>query len=325
MTIQQNIPKTPQDANTPKGGRMVALMGPTACGKTALAIALSLAFPMDIISVDSALVYRGMNIGTAKPTANELQLTPHRLIDLCDPADSYSVGQFCTDATREIQGILSTQRTPLLVGGTMLYFHQLFFGLGELPSADQKIRDQLMQEAEKIGWAAMHKKLSEVDPIAAQKIKPQDPQRIQRALEVFLLTGKPISTLQKKQQHFFSKDDVTFIALMPKDRAWLHQRIADRFEKMLAEGFIDEVQALKNRGDLHLNLPSMRVVGYRQVWEYLEGKYDYDTMKEKAIVATRQLAKRQMTWLRRWKEVIILDPQDVNIHARCRALFFNIL
>lgn len=291
--------------------KIIAIMGPTACGKTDLACRLVSQFPCEIISVDSALVYRDLSIGTAKPTAEELKLAPHRLIDICDPLVAYSAGQFCNDAHAEINKIISTNQVPLLVGGTLLYFHKLFFGLAALPTADNAIRDQLTKEAGKIGWVAMHEKLQVVDPVAAHKIKPQDPQRIQRALEVFLITGKPISALQKKAESSFLTDfDVVSIALIPRDRAWLHANIAKRFEKMLAAGLIDEVRTLRDRVGMHPDLPSMRIVGYRQVWEYLEGAIDFETMKEKAIAATRQLAKRQMTWLRSWSALNVIDPQD---------------
>ncbi|MCX7120591.1 MAG: tRNA (adenosine(37)-N6)-dimethylallyltransferase MiaA [Gammaproteobacteria bacterium] len=293
--------------------KIIALMGPTACGKTDLAIRLSQAIEADIISVDSALVYRDMNIGTAKPSMEELKIAPHRLINLCDPSETYSAGQFCTDALREIKDIHLNNRTPILVGGTMLYFHKLLFGLADLPTANPEIRAQLLQDAEKIGWLAMHQRLAEIDPAAAAKIKPQDPQRIQRALEVFLLTGKRISELQKNNGQPVLEDyQVITIALIPEDRQWLHANIEKRFEKMLEDGFLDEVRALKNRGDLNEVMPSMRIVGYRQAWEYLEGKTDFETMKLKALAATRQLAKRQLTWLRSWKNLIVLDPKTVS-------------
>ncbi len=301
-------------------------MGPTACGKTDLAIRLTQAFPVDIISVDSAMVYRGMDIGTAKPSESELKMASHRLMNICDPAEIYSAGQFCADALREIKTIISHNRTPLLVGGTMLYFHKLLFGLAELPTADETIRETIAKEAEKSGWAAMHEKLQQVDPVAAEKIKPQDPQRISRALEVFMLTGKPISELQKKSESVLLNDyDVIQIALIPEDRAWLHDRIAKRFEIMLERGFIDEVTALYKRNDINPNLPSMRIVGYRQAWEYLDGKIDFDTMKQKAIIATRQLAKRQMTWLRSWKDLIVFDPMDEKLFEHCRDAIDRIL
>ena len=290
-------------------GKIIAIMGPTACGKTDLAIRLSQQMPADIISVDSAMVYRDMNIGTAKPSQKELQIASHRLIDFLDSTQPYSAGNFCADAIREINAIHTANRIPLLVGGTMLYFHKLFFGLADLPTANEEVRTQLSREAEKIGWDAMHEKLKKIDSAAATKIKPQDPQRIQRALEVFLLTGKKISDLQKNNaDSLLQHHDVQMIALIPSDRQWLHDRIAKRFDQMLASGFIDEVQRLKNRGDLDAEMPSMRIVGYRQAWEYLEGKTDFKTMREKAIAATRQLAKRQLTWLRSWDGLTVLDP-----------------
>lgn len=295
-------------------------MGPTATGKTDLAFALSGRMPVDIISVDSAMVYRGMNIGTAKPTPSELKRFPHRLIDLCDAADNYSAGQFCADAVREIEQTFLHHRVPLLVGGTMLYFHKLLFGLAQLPTANPAIRNDIENEAEKIGWNAMHEKLRLVDPDAANKIKPQDPQRISRALEVFLITGKPISELQKHNEpSLLNGNEVISIALIPEDRAWLHERIAKRFDMMLEKGFIDEVKKFHDRQDMHRDLPSMRVVGYRQVWDYLDGKIDFDTMREKAIIATRQLAKRQMTWLRSWKNIMLFDPRDPDLFEKVSA------
>lgn len=289
--------------------KIIALMGPTATGKTDLAVALTAQLPADIISVDSALVYRGMDVGTAKPDSALLQKAPHRLINLCDPANSYSVGQFCADAMREINDITAHQRIPFLVGGTMLYFRELLYGIANLPTADADIRAGL----EKKSLAELYEELQRVDPEAAAKIKPQDPQRIQRALEVFILTGKKISELQQKRKPLLPLESVTQIALIPENRAWLHERIALRFEKMLQEGLIEEVEKLKSRGDLTKDLPAMRIVGYRQVWEYLDGVYDFETMKAKAIAATRQLAKRQMTWLRSWENVVIFDPQDPDL------------
>lgn len=297
--------------------KIIAIMGPTACGKTELAIRLTHEFPCEIISVDSALVYRDMNIGTAKPSETELRITPHHLIDMRDPTEPYSVGDFCDDAMRAIHDITAKNHVPLLVGGTMLYFHKLFFGLAKLPTAHTEIRTSLTKEAKKIGWIAMHDRLRVVDPVSAAKIKPQDPQRIQRALEVFLITGKPISVLQKKSEYALLKYyDVTPIALIPEDRAWLHERIAKRFEAMLDYGLIDEVRALYGRGDLHAELSSMRIVGYRQVWEYLAGKIDFDTMKQNSIAATRQLAKRQITWLKSWTNLTIFNPQDKRLFEK---------
>lgn len=292
---------------------IIAIMGPTASGKTDLAIALTQQIPADIISVDSALVYRGMDIGTGKPTAETLKKAPHRLIDFLDPVLSYSAGQFCKDALREINDIVAHDRTPILVGGTMLYFRQLLFGLSHLPAADKTIREKLEKDTEKLGLTAMHDRLKKIDPEAAFKIKPQDPQRIQRALEVFEITGTPISQLQKNNQAALLDDyHVINIALIPEDRAWLHDRIEKRFKKMLENGLIDEVKALHARADLHLDLPSMRIVGYRQVWEYLDGAVDFETMMQKALAATRQLAKRQFTWLRGWPDLQVFDPSKSN-------------
>lgn len=274
-------------------------------------------YPFDVISVDSAMVYRGMDIGTAKPSLEELKHAPHRLIDICDPKDAYSAGQFCADAIKEIKKIHSENRTPLLVGGTMLYFHKLLFGLADLPIASEKIRQVLTEEAKVIGWEAMHQRLALIDPEASQKIKPQDPQRIQRALEVFLLSGKTITEFQKQKQDSFLKEyEVISIALIPDDRTWLHHNIENRFKKMLADGLIDEVKQFYNRPDMHPELPSMRIVGYRQIWEYLEGKIDFDTMEAKAIAATRQLAKRQLTWLRSWKNLTVFDPRDPQLFEK---------
>lgn len=303
-------------------------MGPTASGKTDLAISVTQSLPVDIISVDSALVYHSMNIGTGKPTPAELKIAPHRLINICDPVQPYSAGQFCVDALREINDIHAHNRTPLLVGGTMLYFHKLLFGLAELPKANDIIRQALLQEAEQIGWVAMHNRLEKIDPIAAKKIKPQDPQRIQRALEVFLLTGKTISELQQNNtQSLLKNNDVLLIALIPENRQWLHQRIEKRFEKMLAAGFIDEVRHLKNRTDLNEHSTAMRIVGYRQIWEYLEGKTDFNTMTLKTLAATRQLAKRQLTWLRSWKNLIVLDPTQDHalLQSHLHTLITNFL
>ena len=295
-------------------------MGPTACGKTDLAIALSQRLPLGIISVDSALVYRGMDIGTGKPTPEELTIAPHRLINICDPTEPYSAGQFCADALSEIAQIHALNQVPLLVGGTMLYFHKLLFGLAELPTADEKIRAQLAADAEKIGWAEMHKRLATIDPDAAAKIKPQDPQRIARALEVFLLTGKTISALQQNNIKSLPEDyEVISIALIPEDRSWLHHNIEKRFDKMLASGLIDEVAKLKNSGNLTAESTSMRIVGYRQVWEYLDGKTDFNTMRLKSLAATRQLAKRQLTWLRSWKSLLVFDPMHKQLCEQVRA------
>ena len=278
---------------------VIFLMGPTATGKTGLAVELHQRFPMDIISVDSAMVYRGMDIGTAKPDKDIQRTAPHRLIDICDPAESYSAARFCQDAINEINSIHADNRIPLLVGGTGLYFRALEQGLSELPAADETIRAQIEAEAEKNGWEKMHARLTEIDPQAADRIHPNDPQRIQRALEVFEITGIPISEHFSTGQSNLLESEVIKIIVSPTDRSFLHEKIESRFRKMLSTGLVEEVEILRKRGDLHQGLPSMRMVGYRQVWQFLEGELDYEKMVDHAIVATRQLAKRQMTWLRK--------------------------
>lgn len=277
----------------------IFIMGPTASGKTDLAVECVKQLPCDIISVDSALVYKGMDIGTAKPDAETLKQAPHRLINLIDPAQSYSAAEFRDDALREMADIVSQGRIPVLVGGTMLYYKALQEGLSALPSASPAVREKLEALAREQGWEFMHQRLAEVDPVSAQRIHPNDPQRIQRALEVYEITGKPLTEFWQQQQVQKLPYNLIKIALMPENREQLRQRIALRFHQMLELGFIDEVIKLKSRGDLNLDMPSMRCVGYRQVWEYLENKMDYEQMVEKGIIATRQLAKRQMTWLRK--------------------------
>lgn len=283
----------------------ICLAGPTGCGKTAAALAIAEVLPVEIISVDSALVYRGMDIGTAKPTAAEQAAVPHHLIDILDPAASYSAAEFVRDAKRLAAEIAARGKLPLLVGGTMLYFKALFDGLSTLPQADAGLRAEIDAEALARGWPALHAELTTLDPETGARLAPNDSQRIQRALEVIRLTGQPLSAL-----HAASRDDGVdwpLFALEPSDRAWLHQRLAQRFDAMLAEGLIDEVRALRARGDLSLALPSMRCVGYRQAWEYLDGATDYRTMRDKGVFATRQLCKRQLTWLRAMPERIVVD------------------
>ena len=282
-------------------------MGPTASGKTDLAIYLTEHFPVDIISVDSAMVYRGLNIGSAKPSVEELQKAPHRLIDVVDPLEIYSAARFRKDALKEMAEIIEAGRIPLLVGGTMLYFRALLQGLSELPESDMVIRQKLEQQAKEIGWEKMHQRLAEVDVEAAARIHPNDPQRISRALEVYEMTGTAMSQLQKEQKAEPLPYQVLKLALIPSDRALLHQRIEKRFSQMLEQGFIDEVKTLRNRGDLHQDLPAIRAVGYRQVWDYLGGIIDYTEMQERGVIATRQLAKRQLTWLRSEKDLTIYD------------------
>lgn len=275
----------------------ILLMGPTASGKSALALALADALNGEIISVDSALVFKGMDIGTAKPTIAERGGIPHHLIDILDPAEAYSTGQFRTDALRLLADITRRGKLPILVGGTMLYFNALTQGLAELPAADAGVRAQLDDDLQRLGSAALHQRLHSVDPAAAARIHPNDPQRIQRALEVFAVSGKPLSSFFGNMQPLPYRALKLIIA--PEERATLHRIIAERFRQMLRAGLVEEVEALYRRGDLSEKMPSIRAVGYRQVWAYLAGEDDYDAMAEKGIIATRQLAKRQFTWLRR--------------------------
>ena len=281
----------------------IFLMGPTASGKTDLAIQLRQQLPVEVISVDSALIYRGMDIGTAKPSKAELALAPHRLIDICDPSESYSAANFRTDALREMQEISAQGKIPLLVGGTMLYYKALLEGLSPLPSADEKVRSEIEAKAALIGWGGLHQELSKIDPISAQRINPNDSQRINRALEVFYLTGKTLTELTAQKGEALPYDILQF-AIAPEQREVLHRRIEQRFHKMIELGFQQEVEKLYRRPDLNENLPSIRCVGYRQMWEYLRGDYDHDEMVFRGICATRQLAKRQITWLRGWTSPI---------------------
>ena len=300
--------RSPDPASS-SAGRVLALAGPTASGKTACALEIARRHPSEIISVDSALVYRGMDIGTAKPSRQELAQVPHHLIDIRDPLQAYSAAEFVADARRLIEEINGRGRLALMVGGTMLYFKALFEGLDAMPKADPAIRAELEAQARELGWPAMHAQLAMVDPLAAARLAPNDAQRIQRALEVFRASGHPISSFQRgrhgaasdaKERNAPSTQTVTapLIALEPGDRAWLHARIADRFDAMLAQGFVEEVRALRARGDLSPELPSMRCVGYRQAWEALDGAWPMEQLRDKGIFATRQLAKRQLTWLR---------------------------
>lgn len=299
----------------------VAIMGPTASGKTAAALEIARRIPCEIISVDSALVYRGMDVGTAKPSVEELAAAPHHLIDIIDPSESYSVAQFREAAIRLIGEIAARGRLPLLVGGTMLYFKGLTGGLDDLPPASPEIRARLDEEAARVGYPALHARLAELDPETAARLKPGDSQRIQRALEIIELTGRPMSQLLARKPQVEPPFELLPFALEPSDRKMLHRRIAERFDAMLAgEALIREVEALRARGDLHLGLPSMRCVGYRQAWEYLEGAYDRQALREKGIAATRQLAKRQLTWLRAMTERIAIDclsPNAADEILRC--------
>jgi tRNA dimethylallyltransferase len=289
----------------------VAIMGPTASGKTAVALAIARERPVEIISVDSALVYRDMDIGTAKPTPEELAAVPHHLIDIIDPLDAYSVAQFREATLRLVAEISARGKLPLLVGGTMMYFKGLTEGLDDLPTADADVRAAIEAEAARIGWPGMHEKLRAVDPVTAERLKPNDAQRINRALEIYELSGKPMSELLTGRGKLQLPFDLVSYALEPSDRSVLHARIALRFDQMLGErddeGLVAEVARLRARGDLSLALPSMRCVGYRQAWEYLDGRITREALRETGIIATRQLAKRQITWLRAMPERIVID------------------
>lgn len=293
--------------------RVFCLMGPTASGKTALACELVSKFPFEIISVDSALIYRGMDIGTAKPDPEELVRFPHHLIDILDPPQSFSAAEFCDAANRLCANILSRGKIPLLVGGTMMYFNALQQGLSSLPEADADIRAQLIEQANTKGWEALHTELAHIDPASAARIHCHDTQRIQRALEVFYITGKPMSDVLLEKKAVSSYEYVNLV-LFPEDRAWLHERIARRFEIMLQQGFIREVEGLLQTWPSLQTCPSMRCVGYRQACDYLAGKDDYASFCDKGIAATRQLAKRQLTWLRHWPQsrVLACDKLDLD-------------
>lgn len=298
----------------------IFLMGPTASGKTDLALQLVRELPCEIISVDSALIYQGMDIGSAKPSAEILQAYPHHLVNILDPVDSYSAAQFCEDALAAMADITARGRIPLLVGGTMLYYKALVEGLAPMPAADAQVRAQLELQAATEGWAALHAQLHNVDPVSAARIHPNDPQRILRALEVWQVSGQSMTELRAHQalQKQASNGghlpyNVATFAIAPQQRSVLHERIAQRFHLMLEQGFLDEVQMLWQRGDLHADLPSIRAVGYRQAWMYLQDDYTYDDMIERGIIATRQLAKRQFTWLRSWDDVQWLDSLSCDI------------
>jgi tRNA dimethylallyltransferase len=299
----------------------IFLMGPTAAGKTDLAMRLTEELPCDIISVDSALVYKGMDIGTAKPDAQMLKKYPHRLVDIIDPAQSYSAAEFRADALHEMADITAKGRIPLLVGGTMMYYNALIKGLASLPEADPDVRKRLLDKGEREGWPALHSQLSKIDPESAKRLAPNDSQRLQRALEVYELTGRTLTQLWAEQKNQSFDYDVLNLAVMPEERKTLNERIALRYKIMLKEGFVDEVQALHQRGDLNTQMPSVRCVGYRQVWSYLEGDWDHDTMVEKGIIATRQLAKRQITWLRSWENLHWLKSEDKDILNHSLKLF----
>ncbi|HEY0973988.1 MAG TPA: tRNA (adenosine(37)-N6)-dimethylallyltransferase MiaA [Solimonas sp.] len=295
---------------------IVLLMGPTASGKTALSLALAERLPVEIVSVDSALVYRGMDIGSAKPDATMRARVPHHLIDILDPAEPYSAARFARDACQLIDEIRTRDRVPLLVGGTMLYFRALTRGLDEMPSADPALRARLEREAEQEGAPALHGRLARLDPAAAARLHPNDLQRVQRALEVIELTGRPLAEAQRGQRAGLLRGPVVKLSLNPPQRSELHARIERRFHQMMAVGFLDEVARLHRRGDLHAELPSMRAVGYRQLWGHLQGEYGLDEAVERGIAATRQFAKRQLTWLRSEPDLIWLDPESPDLAAQ---------
>ncbi|MFT3791959.1 MAG: tRNA (adenosine(37)-N6)-dimethylallyltransferase MiaA [Rudaea sp.] len=302
----------------------IFLMGPTASGKTALALQLAERFDIALVSVDSALVYRGMDIGTAKPDAATLARHPHRLIDIRDPREAYSAAEFREDALREMDAIAATGKTPLLAGGTGLYFRALQYGLSDLPEADAPLRERLAGEARTRGWPALHARLATLDPLAAARIRPGDAQRIQRALEVIELTGRPLSAQQVGARRRFPYR-VLKLALMPEDRAALHARIAERLDAMFAQGFLDEVRGLRARGDLHADLASMRAVGYRQTWQHLDGEFGLAECRKRAIYATRQLAKRQITWFRAERDAPAVDPFRPGSGMRAQRLVAGFL
>ncbi|WP_256808269.1 tRNA (adenosine(37)-N6)-dimethylallyltransferase MiaA [Pseudomonas siliginis] len=298
----------------------IFLMGPTAAGKTDLAIELTKVLACELISVDSALVYRGMDIGTAKPSKELLAEYPHRLIDILDPAEAYSAADFRRDALQAMAEITGRGKIPLLVGGTMLYYKALVEGLADMPAADPEVRAQIEEEAARLGWQALHEQLAQIDPVSAARIHPNDPQRLSRALEVYRVSGQSMTALREQQSVQSTEAaasgrqqlpyTVANLAIAPASRQVLHQRIEQRFTNMLEQGFIDEVVALRKRSDLHSGLPSIRAVGYRQVWDYLDGKLTLAQMQERGIIATRQLAKRQFTWLRSWDDLHWLDSLD---------------
>ncbi len=296
--------------------QVVCLMGPTAAGKTGLAIEMADAHGYEIVSVDSALIYRGMDIGTAKPDAQMLQLAPHRLIDIKDPEQAYSVAEFVADAKVEIADILAKGKKPLLVGGTMMYFNALIKGLAKMPQADVELRAKIEEEAAVFGWPHLHKELQRLDPESAKRIHPNDPQRLQRAIEVCRLTGRSMTAFWAEQEASVGDFDFVSIAVMPNERAVLHARIEERFNIMLEQGFLAEVKCLFERGDLHVDMPSVRCVGYRQMWAHLMGECSFDEAVFRGVVATRQLAKRQITWLRSWENLQVFDTFDKDLLSK---------
>ena len=320
---------TPSPGLHPERADAIALVGPTASGKTAAALALAEALQgrggAEIISVDSALVYRGMDIGTAKPSRDELAAVPHHLINTLDPLQSYSAAAFAKDAARLMVDIQARGKTPLLVGGTLLYLKALQEGLNDMPAANLEVRRLIQQEAQEVGWPAMHRKLASIDPVTAARLAPGDSQRIGRALEVWTATGRTLSSFHEAAKASAPAWRIPVISLEPSDRAWLHQRIAQRFEQMMTAGFLDEVHALRNRGDLHPDLPSMRCVGYRQAWEGLDAGWTLDEIRDRGIFATRQLAKRQITWLRSMPERVVVHADQTSateqVVQACQAVW----
>jgi tRNA dimethylallyltransferase len=295
--------------------RAVLLMGPTASGKSRAALDAAARLPVEIVSVESAQVYLGMDVGTAKPSAEERAAVPHHLVDVMPPTGSYSAARFRDDALRLIADIGARGRVPLLVGGTMLYFKALIGGLSSLPAADARVRAEIDAEAEQDGWPTLHERLAAVDPVSADRIRPRDSQRIQRALEVYRLTGEPMSGLLASPRPATPASFVS-IALVPSDRSVLHARIGERFDRMLANGLVEELRGLRRRYRLSPDLPSMRAVGYRQAWQHLEGELTRDGLQERGVYATRQLAKRQLTWLRSWQGAIELDALDPDVSVK---------
>ncbi|NQY41724.1 MAG: tRNA (adenosine(37)-N6)-dimethylallyltransferase MiaA [Legionellales bacterium] len=298
---------------------VLGILGPTATGKTDLACNIANIAPVQIISVDSSMVYRGMDIGTAKPSKKILEKYPHKLINIRDPQESYSAGDFLEDALVSIRDSLNCGKTPLLVGGTMLYFHVLQNGLSQLPKRNTDIREELAKRAKKLGWESLHAELAEIDPESFQKIKPTDKQRIQRALEVYSLTNKPLGSFQLSKPNY--EFEIKLFGIVPSERSIIHQNIENRFKDMLKMGLIEEVNKLYETPGLCLDLPSIRSVGYRQIWQYLSGELTYNEMVQQATAATRQLAKRQLTWLRRWDDINIFD----NIHGLQEEIIKNCL
>ncbi len=292
--------------NSASPSPVIAIMGPTASGKTGLALEIAKHVDSEVISVDSALVYRDMDIGTAKPSKTEQGGVVHHLIDIIDPSETYSVSQFVNDTNRLVEEIRARGKQPILAGGTMMYFNALINGISPLPKSDEALREEITRQGKDLGWSKLHEELCRVDPVSGERIHPNDPQRITRALEVFRSSGRTLTDWQQHKGQACSFDVVQF-AIAPKDRAVLHERIAERFDLMLQQGFEQEVLKLYERSDLHEDLPSIRSVGYRQMWQYLEGQLSFDEMRERGIIATRQLAKRQLTWLRGWENVTWLD------------------